>query len=108
MIRIRHRTSHDLIADVSDDQTPHWFIGADGTTYGKDQWELLPPPGTWEDVTAQVVMVEMDKPAQGRVNFYFNEAGTHAIRIGYLQFKGLYRLAHTPTGFKVERRIDTL
>lgn len=106
MLQIRHRTSHDLIADVAD-QTPKWFIGEDGTTYGKDQWELAPPPGQWEDVTPRIQVEVMDAPAQGRVNVYFNESGTHLVRIGYLQFKGPYRVAQTAEGLlKVEHRKD--
>ena|SRR3990167_2318800 len=108
MIHIRHRTSHDLIADVSDEQTPNWFIGLDGSTYGKDQWELAPPPGQWQDITSQVVLEVKDAPAQGRVNLYFNAAGTHETRIGYIQFKGPYRLAQGADGlFRVEQRKGT-
>jgi hypothetical protein len=111
MIRIRHRTSHDLIADVSDDQTPKWFIGVDGSTYGKDQWELAPPPGQWEDITRQVILdVKDDGYNQGRVNVGYNESGApnHIKRIGYIQFKGPYRLAQGVDGlFRVERRKDT-
>ena len=107
MIHIRHRTDHDLVFEVSDDQTPKWFIGLAGATYSKDQWELAPPPGEWQDITGQVVLEVKDAPAQGRVNLYFNAAGTHDVRIGYIQFKGPYRLAQGVDGLlRVERRKD--
>lgn len=111
MIHIRHRTNHDITIVVGDDQTPKWFISMDGSTYSKDEWEPAPPPGKWEDITAQVVLEEKGVPAQGRVNFYYNAAGTHNIRIGYLQFKGAYRVLQTPKGqgrveLRIERRID--
>ena len=107
MIRIRQRNWHDITADVSNEQTPKWFIGLDGTTYGKDQWELLPPPGEWENITAQVILEAPDSPAQGRVNFYFHEAASHAVRIGYLQFKGHYRLVMQDGRLMVQQRKDT-
>ena len=103
---IRHRSQLTNAVEVSHEQTPKWFIGLDGTTYSKVEWELAPPPGTWQDITNDIVYDVKDGAAQGRVNFYYREDPSHAIRIGYLQCKGAYRVVQTPQGLRVERRVD--
>ena len=103
---IRHRSRLASPVEVSNEQTPKWFIGLDGATYSKVEYELAPPPGQWVDITDQVTVQVLDSPAQGRVNFYFNESGTHEVRIGYVQMKGSYRVAPSPQGLKVEQRVD--